>query len=453
MSTHRSFLNQCRQTVWLPAIVMCVVLAAGDLRAQVVAGGFGAVGGVKIDPSGSLTNATRDVLGDLPKLRADLLRNMPEGMDRAAGLRKVSLAGLEREIQKCLDGGQPLPLAVQCLAGLQGVQYVLVYPEDKDIVLVGPAEGWRVDNQGNFVGAQNGRPVMMLDDLVVALRAVAGPTRTVMACSIDATQEGVQRLQAASRNPSPDPRVAAAAMETNLGPQKITIHGVPETSHFAQVMVAADYHMKRVSLALEPSPVAGLPSFMDMAKPTGRGLQHSLPRWWLEPAYEPPVRDAQGLAWELRGAKVKTMTETDFFDANGIARPTGKADPIAQRWANIMTERYEALSQAEPVFGQLRTCMDLAVVAALLVKENLPAKAGNTLPHLTGKGSLDAAKLLAPKQVPCQAMAVPKGQTWMVAAGGVQINPWAVVEKAQTSDAVAAVRTSSAAKRTNWWWD
>ncbi len=48
-------------------------------------------------------------------------------------------------------------------------------------------------------------------------------------------------------------------------------------------------------------------------------------------------------------------------------------------------------------------------------------------------------------------MAVPKGQTWMVAAGGVQINPWAVIEKAQTSETIAAVRTP--AKRTNWWWD
>ncbi len=250
MSIHPSFLNRCRLARWLPAIVLCLVFSAGDVQAQVVGTAFGAVGGVMISPSGSLTAATRDAFGDLQRLRADLVRNMPEGMDRAAGLRKVSLAGLEREIQKCADSGQPLPLAVQCLAGLQGVQYVLVYPEDKDIVLVGPAEGWKVDDQGNFVGARNGRPVMMLDDLVVSLRAAAASTRTVMACSIDATKEGVQRLQAASRNPSPDPRIAAAAMEQNLGPQKVTIHGVPETSHFAQVMVAADYHMKRVLAGL-----------------------------------------------------------------------------------------------------------------------------------------------------------------------------------------------------------
>ena len=35
-----------------------------------------------------------------------------------------------------------------------------------------------------------------------------------------------------------------------------------------------------------------------------------------------------------------------------------------------------------PIFGQLRNCMELAIVAALIVKEDLPAKAGNSLPVL-----------------------------------------------------------------------
>jgi len=452
MSSRPSFLTRCRQRLLLPAIVTWMVLTGTNLFAQVVAGNFGAVGGVMINADGFLAKATRDAIGDLQKLRADALRDMPEGMNRTAGLRKVSLAGLEREVQKCIKSGKPLPPAVQCLAGLQQVRYVLVYPEEKDIVLVGPAEGWKVDDRGAFVGANSGRPVMLLDDLVVALRASGGPTRTVMACSIDPTPEGIQRLRAASRRASPDPRIAAPAMEEQLGPQKITIHGLPETSHFAQVMVAADYRMKRVSLALDPSPVAGLPSFLEMAK-AGRGVHSTLPRWWLEPSYEPLVRDEQGLAWELRGAKVKTMTENDFFDANGIQRPTGQADPVAQRWADMMTERYEDLSKADPIFGQLRNCMDLAVVAALMMKENLTAKAGNALPLLTGKGGLETARLAAPKQVATQAVPFRKSNRWLVAAGGVQINPWAIVEKAQTSDAVAAVHKTSAAKRTNWWWD
>ena len=458
MSSHSSLLRKCRQYVLLPAIVAWVVAAgsillAGTTGTNIVTGNVGAVGGVMVSPDGLLANATRDALGDLQRFRAEALRDVPDGMGRTAQGRKVSLAGLEREIQKSIDSGKQLPVAVQCLAGLQRVTHVLVYPEDHDIVLVGPAEAWKVDDRGNIIGAKNGRPVMLLDDLVVALRASGGRVRTVLSCSIDPTPEGYRRVQAAARRTSSaDPRTAAAAMEENLGPQKITIQGLPETSHFAHVMVAADYRMKRVSLALEPSPVSGLPSFLDMAK-AGRGLHSSLPRWWLEPSYEGLVRDPQGLAWELRGGKVKTMTETDFFDANGIQHPTGQSDPVAQRWADIMTERYEDLSRADPIFGELRNCMDMAVVAALIMKEDLLAKAGNRLPLLTGEGPLHAAKLRAPKQVATQAAPFRKGNRWMIAAGGVQINPWAIVGKAKTDETVVEVHKAAAPKRTHWWWD
>ena len=156
MSSHRNSFTNCWQTVLLPAVVAWVVLAGANLLAQTTTtttpvATFGAVGGVRINPDGSLTNAIRDALGDLQKLRADALRDVPDGMNRTAGLRKVSLAGLEREIQKCIQAGIPLPVAVQCLAGLQQIRYVLVYPDEQDIVLVGPAEGWKLDDRGNFL--------------------------------------------------------------------------------------------------------------------------------------------------------------------------------------------------------------------------------------------------------------------------------------------------------------
>ena len=66
------------------------------------------------------------------------------------------------------------PAELILLGGLQEIRYIFVYPEQKDIVLVGPAEGWKVDERGNIVGKTTGRPVMNLDDLVIALRAAAG---------------------------------------------------------------------------------------------------------------------------------------------------------------------------------------------------------------------------------------------------------------------------------------
>ena len=36
-----------------------------------------------------------------------------------------------------------------------------------------------------------------------------------------------------------------------------------------------------------------------------------------------------------------------------------------------MTNQFAALAVAEPIFGELRNCMELAIVGALVVKERL----------------------------------------------------------------------------------
>ena len=47
----------------------------------------------------------------------------------------------------------------------------------------------------------------------------------------------------------------------NFGLDEVSeITGVPADSHFARVMVAADYLMKRLAMGLEPSPTAAMRS-------------------------------------------------------------------------------------------------------------------------------------------------------------------------------------------------
>ncbi len=437
------------------AVGLWIVPAGRAQQTTVTALTTRSVGGISIDAQGMLTHTSRDELGKLRRVLTDALQPVPDGMNRTAGLRKVSLRGLEAEIKRCLDEGGPLPDAAFCLAGLQRIQYVLVYPEQNDIVLVGQAEGWKVDPRGNLVGATSGRPLMLLDDLAVALRAAASPNRSVMSCSIDPTPEGIKRVEAlfSRMRPGTPPSQAVTAMEEQLGPQQISVTGVPQTSHFARVLVAADYRMKRVSMGFEPSPVRELPSFMSMIN-ASHGSRNLFPRFWLEPEYEPLVRDPDGLAWEIRGGTVRAMAETDFFDAHGMKHPTGKTDPVSQRWADKMTKCYDQLALADPIFGQLRNCMDLAVVAVLVVKEDLTGKANNRLPLLLGSDGVPTAKLDAPRQVASKAAPVPLGRRMAVAAGGVQINPWSVVERSQVDGGLKAVHNQSVSKqRAAWWWD
>jgi hypothetical protein len=342
------------------------------------------------------------------------------------------------------------------LAGLQRIQYVFVYPEHNDIVLAGPGEGWQLNAMGEVVGIVNNRPVMLLDDLLVALRSIENTRQSGISCSIDPTSDGIARLQSLFRKTravGDDPDPLLAAVEQTLGPQTITVTGVPDTSHFARVLVAADFRMKRLAMGFEEPPIDGLPNFLQMIKASSKSARPMLPRWWLAPNYDAMLTDADALAWELRGSGVKALTEDEIINAAGERQSTGKANPLAKKWADNMTAHYEELATKDAIFGQLRNCMDLAVVAALISKENLTEKCGWSMPLLMNPDLL-VESYHAPHSVDSQASAVQKGTTWIISAsGGVQINPWSPLEKPARSAALGPARAKSTAPSTNWWWN
>jgi hypothetical protein len=433
--------------VVLAAVILCWVVET--VQAQLVAPTT-AVGGVKIDVDGVLSNAEVDELRELQAVWQAGLEDVPADLAKPVDMRFVSLRQIEQAVADAAERGEPLPDAVKYLAGVQRVRYVLVYPETHDVVLAGPAEGWRVDARGNVVGATTGRPVLLLQDLMVALRTAESSNASGISCSIDPTPDGVRRLR--QLRLSPEPQEAGTQAEEALGLQQITVTGVPSTSHFARVLVAADFRMKRLGMGFEPAPVDGLPSYLDMLGRAPRGTANPMPRWWLAPNYEPLRRDADGLAWEIRGPGVKCMTEQDFFTASGSREHTGRAEPTAQRWADLMTSKYDELAREDSAFGELRNVMDLAVVAALLAKENLLLRSGLEMPQLTGAAPLDEYN--APRKVASQASFVKKGQTWVMSvSGGVQIFPWQVADRTEVASDLSTARPKiDSATPNTWWW-
>jgi hypothetical protein len=409
-----------------------------------------AIGGVSIDADGILDNAKLDDMGQLAKLRREAMAKIPGALNAVVPMREISLRRLEAAIDDCAKNDKPLPDEIRYLAGLQHIQYVFVYPEQKDIVLVGSGEGWKVDAKGTVVGITTGRPVMLLDDLLVALRTAKGAAQGGITCSINPTAEGIARFSQTALPRGVDSATAAATLEKALGMQQITVHGVPETSHFARVLVAADYRMKRIAMALDPSPVRGLPNYLGMARVSKAMVS---PRFWLDARYDAVLCDRDGLAFELDGASVKAMTEDDYVMSSGAVKHSGKANPAAQRWANLMTEKYPELAVADPIFGQLQNCMELAVAGALIVKANLPEKAGYDLPTLMNSPVVKADVFSAPKQVASIASVLNKAKGSVLSiSGGVSINSWMIVANPKVSDKVAAVRQKAAfSSNANWW--
>jgi hypothetical protein len=434
----------------IAATVLMICLSAQSARAQIFAR---AVGGVAVDVDGVVSNPEVSEMKELRAAWQQGFADTPKDLQAWAELRFVSLRKLEGQIAEANAAGVPAPDEVRLLAGLQRVRYVVVYPDRQDIVLAGPAEGWRVDSMGNVVGATTGRPVVTLDDLMVALRAAESSNRTGISCSIDPTPEGLQRMRQLMGQLSAQggPEAAGRQMEEAVGPQTITITGVPATSHFARVIVAADFRMKRLAMNFEPAAVDGMPSLLHLAKSRRGGMHSAMPRFWLAPMYDPLQRDPDGLAWELRGQGVRCLTEQEFLNAAGQKQKSADADPAAQKWAQTFTEKFDELAREDSSFGALRNVMDLAVVGALLVKEGLLEQSGLEAPNLMHDQPL--LEYPAPRLVPSQASFVKAGRQWIVSvSGGVQIFPWQVADRTEVAPGLASARAEQPSANDGWYW-
>jgi hypothetical protein len=191
-----------------------------------------------------------------------------------------------------------------------------------------------------------------------------------------------------------------------------------------------------------------------MMKAGPKGMQNMLPRWWLEPNYESLLASPDGLAYEFRGASVKAATEEDFVTSTGARQRTGKANPVAKKWADNMTAHYDELAAKDAVFGQLRNCIDLAVVGALIVKDHLAEKADCSLSVMLQDEHLPGEHFGVPKQVASKSSVLKKGSNWLISAsGGVLISSWNIAAKSEPSETLAPQREKAAPDGQNWWWN
>jgi hypothetical protein len=139
--------------------------------------------------------------GELFRQRAAMARaTLNADIQKPSPLRKVSLARL----QAAIDGHQEkqLPDDILKLAGLQRIEYIFAVPGETDIVIAGPAQGWIDDADGRAVGMFNRRPVILLEDLLTALRTFRAdrPTSIWAGCSIGPTAAGMARFKEFQRS-------------------------------------------------------------------------------------------------------------------------------------------------------------------------------------------------------------------------------------------------------------
>lgn len=428
--------------------------------------------GVRVDPYGVLYMASRKELsGRLTDLGIRARQaELNTDMAKPATLRMVSLTRLERAVAERLAQGLPAVESMRQLAGLSQIQYVFVYPEDGEVVIAGPAEGWRYNELGQPVGVESGRPTLQLDDLVTVLRTFSPEGRQIFGCSIDPRPEGLAKVRefaAASqdRGPLAPGSVGRWAHQLGqmLGRQDILVYGVPADSRVARVIVEADYRMKLIGVGkLSAGP--HVPDYFDLLARHPEVATGSLDalRWWLTMHYDAVMHSADRDAFEIRGSSVQCKSENQFVTEQGQRVETGKAEPINRKFAQTFTEHYSELAQRDPVFADLQGVFDLALVAALLQQERVDERLDWDRGVFAVNGGYHPASYAVPKETDSVvAHRVFNGKDVVVqVAGGVRADLLTVLNDAQVrqesprlDNLAQGSRPKAALPEGRWWWD
>ena len=414
------------------AAVIISMLATRWAVAQTSTPGASGANGVVIDGGGVLRlQHFADPNGQLTKKRlAEAKARLNPRVATPSDLRKVSLNRLEAAIRAELAQGR---------APTEDMQYL--------------AEGWVADPTGRACGLDSGRPILQLQDLVVALRAYA-PGRAeapAILVSIDPTPEGLSRMQqflrsVGSHATPAETQMIVDGLRTNLGMQNIRVAGVAPNTHFAQVLLECDYRMKLIGIGLEKPPVK-MVSYIDRATPSTS--RSALQRWYFVPDYNCVRVAADSLGLELVGDVVKLVGEDQMVGKDGVRSVSGKGNKASDLFTTAFTKKYAELASRVPVFAEMRNCIDLAIGAAFIHQQDFYSKAEWQAATFNDEGALAVQTGNTPLQVETVCTAVWKGNNLMTpVGGGVTIHPrQALATKNLLPDNDGKVTAD------RWWWD
>lgn len=427
--------------------------------------------GVRVDPHGLLARLSQEEHSDrLRQLRVKArLADLNDDMACRTGMRLVSLTRLEKEVAKRIGEGRPVVETMRLLAGLTRIQYIFVYPEAGEIVLGGPAEGWRYDENGVPVGVESGWPTMQLDDLVTVLRTFSDGGDEIFGCSINPRQEGLKGVKAfvtASNargplRPGAQVRHWVDRLQSTLGVQDIELYGIPHESRVARVIVEADYRMKLIGIGkLDGGP--HIPSYFDLLTvEEQKSSRLDALRWMLSVNCDAIPHSPDRDVFELRGSSVLCKPENQLVTDGGERIQTGTAEATNQRFADGFTAHYADLAQRDGVFADLQNIFDLALVAALIRNENALQRTAWNLGVFASDGTFRPAEFQPPKVVDTVANhRVYRGRDIVVqVAGGVRADLMAVVRNdvvLQLSDRLKSFAATGRVPQLpegRWWWD
>ena len=169
------------------------------------------------------------------------------------------------------------------------------------------------------------------------------------------------------------------------------VMGVPFDTHFAKVMVDADYYMKRIVNGSVALGLDGLHSLSDLDMETRRQLMRegkgsgdiggTMNRFWFSPGES--TYEVRGGATLLRSCKVKLLTEEEFLTEQGVISQMGRPNPAADEFARSFSQRYDQIAELRPIYKELKGLFAFVAIARLIKEEHADKSAMDSLAYLT----------------------------------------------------------------------
>jgi len=296
--------------------------------------------------------------------------------------RAVSLKTLQQKLEAFSKSGA-VPDGIVRLGGLNTVEGYIIDAANKDIILVG--------------SVIPGSPPLYLDDLVIALRnswyeyaVLRGHTNyyTNPGCSIDPDPAVIQKLfalgQSNRENSSGSNEEEYLTEWQNIGrsPQAVRVLGIPFDTHFARVMVKADYDMKNLVNGSDNPDIPGFTSLLDMNLEEAKDAMlkgdaafsgFSLNRFWFFPGKN--LYREENNAVMIEKCPVILLTEEQYLSKGKIAG-YGGGSPLALKFTESFSEKYNEISARRPIYVELENLFRFVAITKVMKYMSAREKSG-----------------------------------------------------------------------------
>jgi len=308
--------------------------------------------------------------------------------------RAVSLKTLQQKLE-IFDKTGAVPDGITRLGGLNTVEGYIIDAANKDIILVG--------------SVIPGAPLLYLEDLAVALRnswyeyaELRGKTNYYAnpGCSIDPDPAVIQRLFALGKKNREDPsgiteeEYIVEWERIGKSPQAVRVLGIPFDTHFARVMVKADYDMKSLVNGSDNPDIPGFSSLMDMTMEEAKNAIQkgeaafsgfSLNRFWFFPGKN--LYREEDNAVMIEKCPVILLTEEQYLNKGKIAG-YGGGSPLALKFTEAFSEKYSEIAARRPICVELENLFRFVAIAKVMKYMSAQEKSGLDLGYFLKQYSI-----------------------------------------------------------------